>query len=273
MLLPVAENARPPEIELPSNRWLIHRLSGWLLPRAVRAGVPADAASLLGLAFGLLAAAAFLHGEQPAAVAMGWLLLLAWLVMDGLDGAIARATGTASPAGRFLDGYADYGVFVAVYAAFLVAGERLELVPLAIAAGIAHALQAACYEALRETYRRRLSGTFEVTERPVAGGLLERVYNRVEDWAGRRATGLDARLAGSPPEVRAAMLARWRARAAPLLRTLGLLSANARVHAIALAALAGAPALFWWWELLGLSAVALLGRWLWQQLETAAAGA
>src|SRR3546814_9333837 len=43
---------------------------------------------------------------------IGLPLSLFWLVADGLDGMIARATGTPSAAGRVLDGLCDHGVFL-----------------------------------------------------------------------------------------------------------------------------------------------------------------
>jgi phosphatidylglycerophosphate synthase len=266
---PSPEPARPPEIELPTNRWLIHRLSAALLPHAIGARVPANAASLLGLAFGLLAAAAFLDWRDPGFVLLGWLLLIFWLVMDGLDGAIARATGTASPMGRFLDGFADYGVFVVVHVALVVSLDASPAtLALALAAGAAHALQSAFYEAARATYRRRIAGVFAVPPREAAGGLVERVYNAIEARAGHRATAFDEGLAALPAAERGRAVARWAEAAAARLRLLGLLSSNARVHAIALACLLGNPALAWWWELGALSLLVLAMAWSWRALES-----
>jgi phosphatidylglycerophosphate synthase len=79
--------------------------------RLARAGVSADALTLAGLALGLGAAVA-------VATARWWVGLGLWLasrLLDGLDGAVARA-GTPSESGAFLDIVSDF----TVYGAFVV---------------------------------------------------------------------------------------------------------------------------------------------------------
>ncbi|WP_448578538.1 CDP-alcohol phosphatidyltransferase family protein [Thermaurantiacus sp.] len=261
-------NPRPPEIELPSNRYLIHRASDWLLPRAVALGIPANAVSLAGLGMGLLAALAYYHAGDWRLAWLGWAAMMGWLVLDGLDGSVARATGTASPFGRFLDGFADYGVFVVVYLALVASqpnpGWHLVL---ALAAGAAHAVQAALYEAKRATFVRRRARVLSVEPRRVAGGILEAFYNRGEEALGHRESALDQRLAALPDPWRSALLNLWLGRAAVAMRPFWLLSSNARVHAILLFSLAGVPSWFWWYELTVLTAIALLGNWRWAVLE------
>lgn len=261
-------NPRPPEIELPSNRYLVHRASDWLLRPAVALGIPANAVSLAGLGMGLLAAAAYYHAWDWRFALLGWTAMMGWLVLDGLDGSLARATGTASPFGRFLDGFSDYGVFVVVYLA-LVASQPEPAWPLvlALAAGAAHAIQAALYEAKRATFIRRRLGVFRVEPRPVAGGILESLYNRGEAALGHRESVLDLKLAALPDPERTALLTFWLGKAAAAMRPFWLLSSNARVHAILLFCLAGEPTWFWWYELTVLTAIALLGNWRWNSLE------
>lgn len=262
------ESPRPPEIELPSNRYLIHRLSDWLLPHAMALGIPANAVSLAGLALGLVAAGAYFHWDRPLLALLGWAAMMGWLVMDGLDGSLARATGTASPFGRFLDGFADYGVFVVVYLALVASQpDPLTSLLLALAAGAAHAVQSALYEAQRATYVRRQRRQFHVPPRPVAGGPLERLYNRGEALLGHRETPVDAWLREMPRGEQDRALARWRDAAATVVRLMWPLSSNGRVHAILLACLAGAPALFWWYELTVLTVIAVVGHRRWQEIE------
>lgn len=261
-------NPRPPEIELPSNRYLIHRASDWLLPRAVSLGIPANAVSLAGLALGLVAAAAYYHAGDWRFALLGWAAMMGWLVLDGLDGSVARATGTASPFGRFLDGFADYGVFVVVYLALVASQPKPAWhLMLALAAGAAHAMQAALYEAKRATFVRRRRGEFHVEPRPVAGGILEALYNRGEAALGHRESALDLWLAALPEPSRSTLLTLWLGRAAVAMRPFWLLSSNARVHAILLFSLARVPSWFWWYELTVLTAIALLGNWRWAALE------
>lgn len=249
----------PGAIDVPSNRFLLHPLADRLVRPAIAAGITANMASLAGLAVGLLAALAYFRWPDPRLALLGWALMLCWHLFDGLDGRIARATGTATPFGRFLDGFADYGVFVVVHLALALSlADPVAGLLLALAAGAAHAVQSAFYEARRSRWIRRLEGRFAVAPRSVAGGLAERLYNRLEARLGHRATAFDERLATTHPDERNQLLGQWAKRALPVMRLLWLQSANARTHAILLACLAGDPRLAWWWELLALTPLALV---------------
>jgi phosphatidylglycerophosphate synthase len=84
----------------------------WLAAR----GVPADGASLVGLAIGLLAV---------PALALGWyglalLLVLLNRLIDGVDGPIARH-GTPTPFGGYLDIMCDMAFYAAVPVGFALA--------------------------------------------------------------------------------------------------------------------------------------------------------
>jgi len=269
--LPDASGARPPAIEPLSNRWLVHRLARCLLPACARLGVSPNLVTLAGLAAGLGAAAAYAHWRDPAFALLGFLLMLVWHVLDGLDGMLARATGRASPAGRLLDGLADYLVFAAVYAALAFSfTPAWPAVLLAAAAGAAHAVQAAFYEAQRATYARRARGLLAAPPRPCAGGRMEALYNRVERHLGNRTAPFDRALGRAAPQARAAALARWTAEAERVHRWMELASANGRTVVILLACLLASPVLFWLWELAALS---LLCAWSAARLRTAEAAA
>lgn len=83
-------------------------LAGW--------GISANAVTLAGLATGLAGAAAITqHAYLPALV-----LILFGRILDGLDGAVARAT-RPSDFGGYLDIVADFAFYVAVPLAFGVA--------------------------------------------------------------------------------------------------------------------------------------------------------
>ena len=60
-----------------------------------------------GLACGTVAAIAYANWHCPVLALVGLVFSVAWLVADGLDGMIARATQTASALGRTLDGLCD----------------------------------------------------------------------------------------------------------------------------------------------------------------------
>lgn len=259
-----APQSRPREIEAWSNRLVVHRLSAALLPHAIRLGLHPNSITLTGLLFGLLAAAAYSRWDDPLFATLGFLCMIGWHVMDGLDGAVARATGKTSAIGRLLDGIADYLTFVAVGLSLAFAQDNVPLaIGLALAAGVAHALQSAFYEAERETYIRRSRGQFTASARSEAGGGFERLYNRGEAWLGNRTRPFDTALAKATPAERAAMLAAWRAKAAPRMMLLSPLSANGRTIAIYVACIAGSPFLYWIWELVFLTLLALAGgHWL-----------
>lgn len=84
------------------------RLAAW--------GVGANAVTLAGLALGIGAAVAIGHSEFM----LGLALILANRLLDGLDGAIARAT-RLTDFGGFLDIVADFAFYVAIPIGFAFA--------------------------------------------------------------------------------------------------------------------------------------------------------
>jgi len=100
------------------EKWLAPVLDG-----LTRAGIRPDHVTLISLAAGL--AGAGLWWLHPAA-ALGCLAL--HVVLDGLDGPLARRQQSASPRGSFTDTMADQTVVTAV-ALMLMAGERLAVLP------------------------------------------------------------------------------------------------------------------------------------------------
>ena len=84
------------------------RLAAW--------GIGADAVTFAGMFAGLAAAAAIANGLYAA----GLVLILVNRLLDGLDGAVARATGM-SDFGGYLDIVADFVFYVAVPVGFAVA--------------------------------------------------------------------------------------------------------------------------------------------------------
>jgi phosphatidylglycerophosphate synthase len=87
----------------------LNRAGQWLAAR----GITADMVTMAGLGFGLGAALAIFHGHHLPALA----LILASRLLDGLDGAVARATAL-TPFGGYLDIVADFVFYVSVPLAF-----------------------------------------------------------------------------------------------------------------------------------------------------------
>lgn len=256
MTPPPPDGSRDRRIEDPTNLHLIHPLGRALLGPAIAARVSANAVSLMGLGIGLGAAWAFGHWADWRWSAVGLLLAAAWLVADGLDGMIARATGTASPLGRLLDGLCDHGVFVMIYVAVALSIGTPEGWALAVVAGAAHAVQSSLYEGERARFHRRVKGVPRAQAVPSGGNPLVRLYDAVAFGMDRATRRFDEALAG-PGGAR--LLAGYKARAVPPMRLLALLTANMRVLALFGACMLGRPQLFWWIEIGPMTLVAIAG--------------
>ena len=256
MLPRVPDRSRDRRIEDPSNLWIIHPAAHWLLPWFLERGISANAVSLGGLCLGALAALSFANWHVRPFAWIGLLLSMAWLVADGLDGMIARATGTASAVGRFLDGICDHGVFILIYVALAVSIGTVDAWILGACAGVFHALQSNLYEGERARFHRRCMGIAAATAAP-GGNPMVRMYDQVSGVVDRFALRLDAVLGrqANPVQFGAA----YGAAAAKPLRLMSLLSANVRVYAIFLACMAREPRLFWWIEILPMTAILIIG--------------
>ena len=248
---------RDPQIEDPTNLWLVHPAARALLPVALRLRISANAISVAGLVFGMLAGASYLNWADWRFATLGFLLCLCWLICDGLDGMVARATGSASATGRIIDGLCDYGVFIVLQVPIAYAIGSLEAFMLGIISGVAHAFQSSLYEGERARYHRRLRGEPPTIAEPPSRILLVRAYDRVANSMDRVAAPFDRHLAVASD--RAGLIARYREQAARPMTAQLLLTANARVIAIFLFCLAGDPRMFWWYEITLLSLVAFAG--------------
>jgi len=93
----------------------------------VRLGVPADALTIAGFLLGLGAAAAIALQHFSAAL----VLLLLSRLMDGLDGAVARATAPTDRGG-FLDITLDFLFYALIPLAFAVAQPAANALPAAV---------------------------------------------------------------------------------------------------------------------------------------------
>jgi hypothetical protein len=146
----------------------------------------------------------------------------------------------------------DHGVFVLIYVGLALSIHTVEGWSLAVAAGVAHAVQANFYESERARFHRRIS-VAAMPARPQSGNVLVRLYDTVALTLDRFARNFDSTLyeAHDPPTIAAA----YREAATPPMRLMSLLSANVRVEVIFLACLARDPRLFWWIEIGPLSAI------------------
>ncbi len=93
----------------------------------VRAGVGADAVSLIGFAIGVAAALSIAMQHY----ALGLVLLLASRLADGLDGPVARLT-QATDRGAYLDICLDFLFYASIPLAFAIADPAANALPAAV---------------------------------------------------------------------------------------------------------------------------------------------
>ena len=256
MTPPPPDQSRDRRIEDPTNLWVIHPAGRMLLPWFIARGISANAVSVGGLTLGVLAALAFGRWEHWPFVVAGSVLSVGWLIADGLDGMIARATGTASPLGRALDGLCDHGVFILIYLVLAWSIGTLEGWLFAIAAGVAHALQSNLYEGERTRFHRRCKGLASAPTH-LSRNPLVRFYDRIAGTIDRFARPFDEALRSRSDSTRLAVI--YGEEAARPMRLMRLLTANTRIAAIFLACLAGDPRLFWWFEIGPLTLILIIG--------------
>ena len=264
---------RAAEIEDFSNLYFIHPVANRLTAFFAAIGVRPNAVSLAGMGFGILAGIAYAHYRHTDYAVAGFVLMIAWHVMDGADGQLARLTRKQSHLGKILDGICDYVTFIAVYAGLALALSRRHGdwgCLLILASGACHAVQSALYEAQRQEYNtwgwgRTGQDPLARDAAPARGvrripDLLHRAYVKLQLMAA--GPSLDHRwklaVAMREPERAPGLRQRYRDIFAPTLRRWSILSANTRTLAIFICVLFKAPLYFFWFESIGLSLVAII---------------
>jgi hypothetical protein len=268
--------ARPRELEDPLNYHFYHPVA-WRLARALaRTPVTPNAVSVVGgacvVAAGLCYAAPLWGWTGPALFAMGLALHLAWHVIDGADGDLARMTGRSSPRGEMIDGLSDYLSHFLLYILLaMVLAETLggRAWAIAIAAGVAHVIQSNHVESQRRFYLRWVyDKPWLVNAAPDVRGLLGWVvtlYLRVAVGLNPHALAIDRAVtaAEGDPARREALRFLVRTEWAPMITLEKWLGPNQR--AVALGAsmlLTGSPLAYfafgglWLTVLLAVSVVA-----------------
>ncbi len=267
---------RPAEIEDFTNLYLIHPIASCLTPRFADLHIPPNAVSVIGMVFGLLAALAYYHYQDARYAMAGFVLMVAWHVMDGADGQLARLTHSQSQIGKVLDGICDYVTFIAVYVALAAALSRKMgdgAWALAAVAGVCHAVQSASYEVQRQDYnffglgrrsaelpgsRGSLIGSPGVSSMRRLLEMLHGLYVHLQ----RRVSGVSvelrrrlATLLEREPERAALIRQRYRETFAPAVRRWSVLSANYRTLGIFIGALLTVPQYYFEFEIVGFSAI------------------
>lgn len=274
---------KPQDIELWSNRRLIHPQSRWLAAALSRTPVTPNMVSVAGAGAAAVAAAAYAGLVYPWSVAAGFLAHVAWHVLDGADGELARRTGRSSPTGELVDGLCDYAGQAILYAGLAVVLARTMGAwawPLALASGLARAVQANSYESRRRQYQYRGYGgswirqTLSQGDSASRGGLaaVGRLYLAVSARVARPnlvlESGLDAGLAGGG-EAASRTRALYRLHQRRAIAAAAPLSANARTVALALSMALGSPLYYFVFETVGLTLVLLWSLGVQQRADAA----
>jgi phosphatidylglycerophosphate synthase len=274
---------RTTEIEEITNLYFIHPLAGRLVPFFARLRITPNAVSITGMLFGILAAFAYYRYADVRFAITGFVLMIAWHVMDGADGQLARLTHSYSYFGKVLDGISDNVTFLAVYTALAIALSHKNgdwMYALVALSAMCHAVQSASYEAQRQEYD--YLGWGRKPQEPPPRDSPERdgdgppVIRWLFDFLHRLFfAGLSFPTAGISRKFRETMTAalqrepgqatlirqRYRETLAPQLRGWSILSANYRTLGIFISALFEAPEYYFGFEIIGFSAaLALLIR-------------
>ena len=152
---------RTVEIEEFTNRYIVHPISGWLVPIFHRLDIHPNTVSLAGGAAGVLAGLAYYRYDLLPATIAGFLLMVVWHVLDGADGQLARLSGKVTASGYVIDGICDYVTFIVVYVALalrLSAEQGSAVWIVVVAAGLSHVIQAAAFELQRAAYGQWAGG-------------------------------------------------------------------------------------------------------------------
>jgi phosphatidylglycerophosphate synthase len=257
------------EIEEFTNRYFIHPISGWLVPRFHRLDIHPNTVSLTGALAGVLAGVCYAYYGHLGAVIAGFALMIVWHVMDGADGQLARLSGKVTASGYVIDGICDYVTFIVIYVAL---ANRLStelggwIWIVVVAAGLSHIVQSAAFELQRAAYNQWAGGkafapaAAAAAQRATRGQaspfllfrLLAQAYASIQEPFQPVDVALRHRLlhvAHSSPDGSTRVAEKYR----DIFRTAVLrwswLSANNRTIAIFIACLIGHPMLYFLHEM------------------------
>lgn len=256
--------ARPSELQDSLNRHLYHPLARQLAIRLAETRISPNAVSVGG---GLcVVAAAFFYASPgwPFAAMLGLLIHMAWHVLDGADGDLARLTGTAGPMGEIVDGLSDYishTILYLVIAAMLAPQLGALAWVLAVLSGASRIVQSNFHETCKRQYMwwmydrpwLRKNGPETQLDGRVRSPLA--VLVSIYLWLGERMDGRVAELDRRYDQLRAVPGGRERFRAIvalhlrPGLKSLNLIGANHRTLVLGVAVIAASPAIFFLYEI------------------------
>ncbi len=264
---PAPAPGRPNEIEGVTNVWLIHPISRRVVDVLAKTPITPNQVSVASVFFAAAGAASFAGLPWPVSAFAGLVLLVAWHVLDGADGDLARRTGRASPIGELVDGVCDHASQACVYIGigWLLAPTMgiAGTVELGAAAALCHFIQANGYETGRKTYRRWVYGAAWMRQTQGGGGnifqtLLGGLYIGLSNIMAPGEATLEAALEpkiAAGGEIAAQTRAAYRKAHVFIVKRSALLSSNSRTIAAFLAVLVRHPAWFFIYEVTVLNVV------------------
>ncbi len=229
-----------------------------------------DLVTIVSLVVGLVAGHLMIY-TNPALNGVRVALFLVSDVFDSADGQLARMRGSSTQFGRILDGVADNLRFVNLYLHLLVrlaqAGSGWEALALAAAAGASHSFQSAAVDFIRQAYlylgvgRSSELDLPETATRAEPRTLVRRIgaalyddYVRRQAWLFPRTVEL-VRAAGN--DIAEPFRGDYRSRSTKRVGHCAWIGHNMRFALLALTALPGWPAGFFWLTLGPLNLVLL----------------
>jgi hypothetical protein len=234
--------------------------------RLVPTRVTADQVTVVSLILGLIAGNLFFY-ESRWLNAAGVALFLLSDIFDSADGQLARTRGTSTPFGRVLDGASDNIRFINLYltliARLVVSGHGWQAVVLGVAAGISHALQSTAVDTIRQSYLYLCAGKGSELDLPETVARRP----RPSGWRGIAAAGYasyvrrQARLLpttfelvrATGPKPSDALRQEYGQRMSGLVPPCAWIGQNIRFLLLAVTAVPGWPAGYFWLTILPLN--------------------
>ncbi|HEY3934720.1 MAG TPA: CDP-alcohol phosphatidyltransferase family protein [Gemmatimonadales bacterium] len=244
---------------------------------AVPTRITPDQITFVALITGLVAGRLLFY-HSVALNAAGVAMFVVSDIFDSADGQLARIRGTSTKLGKILDGVSDSGRFINLYiqliARMIVGGATWWLVvPLGVAAGLAHARQSAAADYMRQLYLHlgeRGAGEFALpedmslmtAETPFQAFLIHiyRGYLESHSRLVPRSLELVRRIRAGTPTFE--VTDRWAAMQRGVVLQCAWIGQNIRFLLLAVTVLPGSPAAFLWVTLIPMTVVmiALLAR-------------
>ncbi|HVQ09301.1 MAG TPA: CDP-alcohol phosphatidyltransferase family protein [Allosphingosinicella sp.] len=273
----IRPQARPRELQDPLNFYLYHPLAARLARLLRPTGISPNMVSVMSLVALIAAALAFTGLAWPANALTGFAFMLAWHVIDGADGDLARMTGRASVTGELVDGVCDYAGNVILYFAFVFMlddwiGAWAWI--LAVVAGVSHVVQTNHAETQRRLYLWRAYGVPWLRSAKASGDAVFRKETWFTRYFGFWAVGyvwlsnrmtpsanpIDAALAKAEDDPRETGRIRQLVRDAfaPGLVLTKLLGANPKTFLMGASMLAGSPLYYFLAMIFGVNLILLV---------------